>query len=235
MSAISSESHRARRAIFERLRQNNQATNTVPTAGGEVQLITPWQDGADRSVSRATRFIDNARNWRAEVIEATPGTWLQQIVDLVAKRGLRRVAAGRDSAISGPLSASTLADRVYWVDGPIESTKETLFNGIDAGITTATGGVAQSGSLLLRPSIAEPRMLSLIPPVHIAVVHESTLYETLQDAMREQGWADSMPTNLLMVTGPTKTADIQRMLVYGVHGPRSLVIMLVRASTGGSP
>ena len=235
MSAVSAESHRARRAIFERLRQSNPVTNAAPPAGGQAPPITPWQDGADQGVSRTARFIDNARNWQAEIIEATPGTWLQRVVELVAERGLSRVAAGRDSAISEALAGSALAGRMHWIDGPIETGKETLFNDVDAGITTATGGVAQTGSLLLRPSIAEPRVLSLIPPVHIAVVDERTLHDTLQDAMREQGWADSMPSNMLMVTGPTKTADIQRMLVYGVHGPRALVIVLVRDATGGAP
>ena len=46
--------------------------------------------------------------------------------------------------------------------------------------------------------------------------------------MCDQRWADDMPSNMLMVTGPSKTADIQRMLVYGVHGPRALVIVLIR-------
>ncbi|MGB0212142.1 LutC/YkgG family protein [Algiphilus sp.] len=233
MSAVSAESHRARRAIFQRLRHGASARNAATPAGDQAPYITPWQDGADLSVSRTTRFIDNARNWQAEVVEATPDTWLQCVVDLIAERELQSVAAGRDSAISEALAGSALADRMYWLDGAIETCRETLFNGIDAGITTATGGVAQTGSLLLQPTVAEPRVLSLIPPVHVAVVHESTLHETLHDAMREQRWVEAMPSNMLMVTGPTKTADIQRMLVYGVHGPRALIVVLIRDAAGG--
>ena len=46
--------------------------------------------------------------------------------------------------------------------------------------------------------------------------------------MRQQDWAAGLPTNALLVTGPSKTADIQRLLVYGAHGPRELVILLLR-------
>jgi L-lactate dehydrogenase complex protein LldG len=75
--------------------------------------------------------------------------------------------------------------------------------------------------------------------VHIALLFEDQIVETLHEAMMQNRWAERMPTNLLMITGPSKTADIQRMLVYGAHGPKELVIVLVsrkdtRSSNGES-
>ena len=226
MSTMSAESHRARRAIFDRLRQ---AAPLAAHDGDAAEVrIDRWDDATVGDSGRTARFIERARAWQAEVIESTPDTWIHRLVEAAAERGLRRLYAGRDTAIAEVLGDSAIGSRLEWFDQPIEACKQALFTTAEAGITTATGGVAQTGSLLLCPSAAEPRALSLIPPVHIAVVRESTLHDTLLDAMRDQRWADDMPSNMLMVTGPSKTADIQRMLVYGVHGPRALVIVLIR-------
>ncbi|MCR6701331.1 MAG: lactate utilization protein [Dokdonella sp.] len=103
-----------------------------------------------------------------------------------------------------------------------------LFDGIDAGITTTRGGIVETGTLIVWPDRREPRTLSLVPPVHIAVLRASTLFADLFAAIDAQGWSGSLPTNALLVTGPSKTADIQRLLVYGAHGPKELVIVLIR-------
>jgi L-lactate dehydrogenase complex protein LldG len=69
--------------------------------------------------------------------------------------------------------------------------------------------------------------LSLVPPVHVAVLHASRLYASLPAAMAALQPQADMPTNLLLVTGPSKTADIQQVLAYGAHGPKELIIVLV--------
>ena len=99
---------------------------------------------------------------------------------------------------------------------------------LDWNLIKSFVAVAETGSLLLWPSPDEPRTLSLIPPLHIAVLHESTIFETLFDAQRALHWSAGLPSNALMITGPSKTADIQRTLVYGAHGPKALVIILIR-------
>jgi hypothetical protein len=69
--------------------------------------------------------------------------------------------------------------------------------------------------------------MSLVPPIHIALLDADQLYDTLFDAMQAQGWSDGMPTNALLVSGPSKTADIQVTLAYGAHGPKELVVLLL--------
>lgn len=81
----------------------------------------------------------------------------------------------------------------------------------------------------MRPAVDEPRSLSLVPPCHIVLVHENTLYNDLASIMAEQGWQNTMPTNLVLVSGPSKTADIQQTLAYGAHGPRQLFVILIRS------
>jgi L-lactate dehydrogenase complex protein LldG len=70
-------------------------------------------------------------------------------------------------------------------------------------------------------------LLSLVPPVHIVVVDAHQVVGTLFDLMQQQGWSEGMPTNVVLVSSPSKTADIQQTLAYGAHGPKQLVVMLV--------
>jgi L-lactate dehydrogenase complex protein LldG len=89
--------------------------------------------------------------------------------------------------------------------------------------------VADTGTLVLWPDADEPRTLSLVPPVHIAVLRASRLYASLPAAMAAllRTGGPGLPSNLLLVSGPSKTADIQQVLAYGAHGPKELVIVLV--------
>lgn len=174
-----------------------------------------------------TRFIANARGWQAEVHETQAATWTQTLADVVAAHGIRHLLAGAGTRLSAALLAAPIAAQLSWYDRPIEQLKDTLFDAIDAGITTARGGIAETGSLILWPDVHEPRTLSLVPPLHIAVLPADAIHATLHHAMRSEQWAANLPTNALLVTGPSKTADIQRLLVYGAHGPKKLVILVV--------
>ena len=82
---------------------------------------------------------------------------------------------------------------------------------------------------MLAPDAAEPRLLSLVPPLHVVVLRSRDVYATFGDALaaaaaREGG----LPPNLLFISGPSKTADIELTLTFGVHGPKDLVVLLVR-------
>ncbi|WP_238475014.1 LutC/YkgG family protein [Azospirillum cavernae] len=113
-------------------------------------------------------------------------------------------------------------------DRPIEDFKQQMFEGIDAGLTGTLGAIADTGSLILWPSADEPRLLSLVPHIHVALLRADALYDSFWQAMRDQRWADAMPTNALLISGPSKTADIEQTLAYGVHGPKRLVVVIVR-------
>jgi L-lactate dehydrogenase complex protein LldG len=96
-----------------------------------------------------------------------------------------------------------------------------------AGFTTTLGGIAETGGLLLAPGPMEPRLLSLVPPVHLALLRAERIFDTLFQAFQELGWNREPPANALVISGPSKTADIEQTLAYGVHGPKRLVVILV--------
>jgi len=68
-----------------------------------------------------------------------------------------------------------------------------------------------------------------VPSIHIAVLDSEAIDETFFDVIEAHGWARAMPTNALLVSGPSKTADIEQTLAYGVHGPKELVVIVRHA------
>ncbi len=67
--------------------------------------------------------------------------------------------------------------------------------------------------------------MSLVPPLHIALLNASQIYDNLYQA--QQDWPKPMPSNLLLISGPSKTADIEQVLAYGAHGPKDLIVLIV--------
>ena len=221
--SLPSASVRARSAILSRLRAAAPMELPAPDvaayyAGAAVPAVATLRE----------RFIAQARGWRAKVIETDAAGWPAALASVLKAKNVRRLMAGRDTAIADALPSATHDLALDWYDAPIETLKPVLFDTVDAGITTTLGGIAETGSLVLWPDAREPRTLSLLPPIHIAVLREEALHSTLHEVMRRQRWVADLPTNALLVTGPSKTADIQRLLVYGAHGPRELVILLLR-------
>jgi len=112
-------------------------------------------------------------------------------------------------------------------DNSYESFSENIFNEIDASITKSVGAIAETGSVVLQPSSEEPRLMSLVPNTHIALVDEKSIYETFDHIMSDQNWSINMPSNTLLISGPSKTADIEQVLAYGVHGPKELIVLIL--------
>ena len=111
----------------------------------------------------------------------------------------------------------------------IEAWKSELFQQMDAGFTGCRGAIAETGSLILWPDQAEPRLLSLVPPIHCVLLQADAIYSAFAEAIEAQGWTEEgMPSNALLISGPSKSADIAQVLAYGVHGPESLLAMVVQ-------
>ena len=168
----------------------------------------------------------------AEVFRATDRTWpaliAQRLRDANVKRLLLDTSRAEGAALKQALPAS-VATRHY--DQPIENWKGELFDTIDAGFTVARSGLASTGTLIVAPDASSPRTMSLVPPLHIALVYAHSLHADLHTAMRAEHWQAGMPTNLVMISGPSKTSDIQQTLAYGAHGPRELWVVIVEPQT----
>lgn len=220
----SSNPSSARSAILGRLRAA-APSQPLPTPDLSAYRQGPFGQGA--SGDRLTAFEAAARGWRAEVLRASPTTWAATVREVLNRNGCQRIAFGTGLALQNELVPALSGLTLRRFDAPLQAWKAELFDSIDAGITTALAGVADTGSLILRPGAGEPRTLSLVPPLHIALLKASTIHPSLSVALDALQPRADMPTNLLLVSGPSKTADIQQVLAYGAHGPKQLVIVVI--------
>jgi L-lactate dehydrogenase complex protein LldG len=230
----------AREAIFAALRG-------VPTVAMPVPDLAPYHaspfgrgcvGGRVAPATLCEPFEAAARGWRADVLHARPDNWPAAVRRALDRRGLRSIATGAASPLQPGLAEALQGLVVRRFERPLAQWKGELFDAVDAGVTSTVAGIADTGTLVLCPGTHEPRTLSLVPPVHIAVLMASCLYASLPAAMRALYPGDGppgLPTNLLLVTGPSKTADIQQVLAYGAHGPKELVIVLVDDVTEATP
>jgi L-lactate dehydrogenase complex protein LldG len=227
----------ARSAILDALRASAPKT-PLPPPGLQAYLDGPHGRGSAGPrvdpATLATPFETAARSWRAEVLHAGASDWPQAVRQAMDRRGCQRVVIGAASPLQPGLDAALAGLQVRRFDRPLEQWKGELFDAVDASVTAAAGGIADSGTLVLRPGANEPRTLSLVPAVHVAVLRVSALYASLPVALRALAPPGDLPSNLLLISGPSKTADIQQVLAYGAHGPKELVIVLVHDAEEGT-
>lgn len=131
--------------------------------------------------------------------------------------------------------ADLRAERVAVSDAPglaefgIVPGAAELFD-FEVGITNAQAAIAETGTLILDSSRERNRLVSVVPPVHIAIVSASRICATLAEALvLLQSGAEVSPA-ITFITGPSRTADIELTLTIGVHGPKELYVIIDESS-----
>lgn len=197
----------------------------------EARINQHHAHGALRTASskqRADMMERIMTSVRTEVLRSDAASWPAMLVDKLTHAGVQRMLLDPATAEGAALNAALpTAVQTIPFSRPLEAWKDSLFSSVDAGFTVARSGIAATGTLVLAPDACTPRTVSLVPPLHVALVYASTLHADLHAAMHAERWSAGMPTNLLLVSGPSKTSDIQQTLAYGAHGPRALWVVIV--------
>ncbi|HET6979538.1 MAG TPA: lactate utilization protein [Pyrinomonadaceae bacterium] len=100
----------------------------------------------------------------------------------------------------------------------------------DVGISTVQAAIAETGTLVLDSTRERHRFVSLVPPVHIAIVRASQLYRTLAEVLTLIQKDKEISPAVTFITGPSRTADIELTLAIGVHGPQELYVIIDEVS-----
>jgi L-lactate dehydrogenase complex protein LldG len=95
------------------------------------------------------------------------------------------------------------------------------------GITSAEAALSDTGSLVLVSGPGRGRLASLLPPVHIAIVERARMLRSLPDMLLDRPELATAGSNLVCITGPSRTADIEHTLSRGVHGPKEVHVILL--------
>ena len=223
----------SREEALTRIRQSLR-TGALPNAVNQLERMTSFPE-----VDHATllnSFVREAQAAGSEVYQpATHDDVLEIFTNLVKQAGQQAI---------------TWADE----DLPIKEIRELLFRAgvtrhvpdiardpvqrrqqwhdldtVRVGITGALGGLADTGSIIVASGRHRARAASLLPETHIALLPSDRLYPTMQaffaassaPALTEQA------SNLVFITGPSRTADIEMIITRGVHGPKRLCIVLL--------
>ncbi|MDR3696771.1 lactate utilization protein [Mucilaginibacter sp.] len=103
------------------------------------------------------------------------------------------------------------------------------FEQAEVGFTLCENLVARNGSIILSNAGMAGRRLSIYPPVHIVLAYTSQLVLDLKDGFKQikTKYGNNLPSMITTVTGPSRTADIEKTLVLGAHGPRELFVFLL--------
>lgn len=126
-----------------------------------------------------------------------------------------------------------LGDGLTWVDAqvPDEASAriehQRAYDDVVLGLTGADAGLAESGSVVLTSGRGRPRMASVVPLVHVVLLPVDRIVRSLSHYLAEHPDADAANTNLIVITGPSRTADIEFKLAIGVHGPKHVEVVLL--------
>jgi L-lactate dehydrogenase complex protein LldG len=185
----------------------------------------PWRGEDD--TARRERFLTEITAAHAEILIAREANLARELTAWLDREQIESLACGRGGRWQAEVAAACAGREVLTPVGAFADWKDALFDQMKAGITHCAGAIADTGTLVLLPDGGEPRTLSLVPPCHIALLAASTIADNLAELVAAGRWQQAMPTNLLLVSGPSKTADIQQTLAYGAHGPSRLLVVLV--------
>jgi L-lactate utilization protein LutC len=97
----------------------------------------------------------------------------------------------------------------------------------DVGVTSADYALADTGTLVMLSAPNEARMISLLPPAHVAVLPAERILSGLDEMFAIVPDPAALTSSMVLITGPSRTADIEQILVRGVHGPGQLTVVLV--------
>jgi len=180
----------------------DQFTQQAAGVGAECRLAGDRSQAIDWIVSVLQR----------EGVEDVTGCWAVWANDALMGEEERREILRRAPGVRFEVSRETAAQSLV-------------------GISQMDWGVAQTGTLLSNASAVDSRLVSTLPPIHVALLSVSRIVFDMATALARVDVRRC--AYVAAITGPSRTADIERVLTIGVHGPRRLLIVLIQDSEHG--
>ena len=223
----------AREAILGSIRSN--LARSVADDGNPVHRDNPVILAKKASPSTLVKlFKDNLESVNGHCIIAQDESEVAQaLTTIISKLQTTNLRAQRIA-----LSDTPSIERImYLTDLEIEElaiapSASEIFS-FDVGISSAQAAIADTGTLVLDSVQERHRLVSLVPPVHIAIVDASSIVETLGEALTLLRKDNEISPAVTFITGPSRTADIELTLAIGVHGPQELYVIIDDGSVLG--
>jgi L-lactate dehydrogenase complex protein LldG len=237
----------AREAILARVREALRVPAALPHLAGHAAAAAPspsglpgltilpaeagrpWlPDGGDSPEESLRILADNLAKLRAELVRVPDlAAAAACLADQARTRGWQRLAWHDHPLVRGALTG--VPSSTQRIDAPGAAFDKNALEACDAGITACECLVAQTGSILVASDSCGGRALSILPHRHVVIATVDQVVPVLADALAlvRTRHAGRLPSMLSFITGPSRTGDIERILVLGAHGPKELIVILV--------
>ncbi len=188
---------------------------------GELRDKTPLPD-YDLSITHSKPKLEGSDLWEifSRNLKAVNGKAMDS-VDILATFLKEQ---GQTRGYCDPALMDAVGSKLASSGLTVETTYDReRFEDYQFGITRASGAIAESGTLILDDDKTSHRLAALSPWVHVAVIKKEEIHRTIADALAALGKSP----NIIWATGPSKTADVEGILIEGVHGPGEQVALRI--------
>jgi L-lactate dehydrogenase complex protein LldG len=190
-----------------------------------VHEVWPRQNpGTDEMVTRFTEELEavSGEVHRCGSIQEAG----KRAADLAREGGWTKIASA-DRPMCRELASGSLEDRLTWIGS--EATAKDIAD-FDAGLVESDTLLADTGTSMIANATAQERILCYLPPVSVVVATTEQLVEHMPAAWEKIAPRVADPElggEFVFITGPSRTADIEKILILGVHGPKRLIVLLI--------
>ncbi|HDZ4932507.1 lactate utilization protein C [Campylobacter jejuni] len=217
MSKIDEISSKSKANILADLKKAYKETNF--TRIESIDPVEHIQTTEDMLAEMKQKMSDN----KYIVENATKDTLEEKINEIITKYDFKKMIYGSDLNLN--LDQIQAEEKICF-DKEIENLRSEVFHS-DFSIIHARAGVSSHGVALVPSSSAQPRMLSLAPKLCIVLLKKENVVKSLSEALNlVKKENEILPTNILFIAGPSRTADIELITVFGVHGPQIAHIVI---------
>lgn len=199
-------------------------------AARKAELPQPWQSRR-RFTDLAATFTQALTAAKGEVRCAAG--WVEvvtQLGTLWGELGVRLVVANAEPPLADLNPAARWPGLAWQWAGEDAAAWREQCEQADVGLTGAAAALAETGSIVVSSGPGHSRLTPLLPPVHVALVSTASLTPDLFTWIAAR--QEPPPAAITLISGPSKTADIEQTMAIGVHGPKRLIVLLYEEGKG---
>ncbi len=206
--------NRARKEILERL------FSVKP----QIKLPSPWKSRREFE-NLQEQFSKALENVKGEVhLVSDLDEVIKIIGEIITELNAKKIVVSDEAPLTD-IHISNRFPEVEWYNiGESNRNLRDFCASADIGITSAEVALAETGSIVVSTGPGRSRAVSLLPPAHVVILPTSKLLPDIFTWTANRG--GDIPSQVVIISGPSKTADIEQTLVVGVHGPRRFIVIL---------
>jgi L-lactate dehydrogenase complex protein LldG len=209
--------------VLEKVRRGlGRYSGQPPTPAPAVRLCVPETD----IETRVTAFRRNVEELAGKIFRASSPDAARAYVAGVLDG---RTAVASNAPLVRACGIHSLAGVQYGFTAAADLRRAAAAS--STGITGADYALADTGTLVILSTPSEARLISLLPPLHIALIRKDQILSGLDELFTILPLPAAQSSSMVLITGPSRTADIEQILVRGVHGPGEILIVIVEGDS----